>query len=55
MISVSYTHLDVYKRQFEWIGLIAICFILPAVISWAVCALMRKAGAIDEGDLKLED
>ena len=36
-------------------GLIAICFILPAVISWAVCALMRKAGAIDEGDLKLED
>ena len=40
---------------FEWIGLIAICFILPAVISWAVCALMRKAGAIDEGDLKLED
>ena len=40
---------------FEWIGLIAICFILPAIISWAVCALMRKAGVIAEGDLKLED
>lgn len=40
---------------FEWIGLVAVCFVLPAAISWAVCALMRKAGAIAEGDLKLED
>ena len=40
---------------FDWIGLVLICFVLPALLSWAVCALMRKAGLIAEGDLKLED
>lgn len=40
---------------FDWIGLVLICFALPALLSWAVCALMRKAGLIAEGDLKLED
>lgn len=40
---------------FEWIGLIAICLVLPAIVSWAVCALMRRTGLIAEGDLKLED
>ena len=29
--------------------------VLPAVISWAVAALMRRAGLIADGDLKLED
>ena len=37
----------------DWIGLILICFILPAVISWLVCEAERKAGWIKEGDLKL--
>lgn len=40
---------------FEWIGLILICFILPAVLSWGICEVMRKAGLIAEGDLKLTD
>ena len=40
---------------FEWIGLALVCIVLPAAISWAVCAAMRKAGLIAEGDLKLED
>ena len=37
----------------DWIGLILICFILPAIISWLVCEAERKAGWIKEGDLKL--
>lgn len=40
---------------FEWAGLALICFVLPAVLTWAVAAAMRKAGLIHEGDLKLED
>ena len=38
---------------FDWIGLIAICFILPAVLCWALGLLCRKLGWIKEGDLKL--
>ena len=39
---------------FDWIGLVLICFVLPAVISWALCLLLRRIGWIREGDLKLE-
>ncbi|WP_101722785.1 PTS transporter subunit IIC [Eggerthella timonensis] len=39
---------------FDWVGLVLVCFVLPALIAWAVGALMRKAGLIVEGDLKLE-
>lgn len=39
----------------EWAGLVLVCLVLPAVISWAVAALMRRAGLIADGDLKLED
>ncbi|MBQ0079876.1 MAG: PTS sugar transporter subunit IIC [Eubacterium sp.] len=38
---------------FDWIGLVLICFILPAVLSWAICRFERKIGWIKEGDLKL--
>ncbi len=37
----------------DWVGLVLICFILPAVISWIVCELERRAGWIKENDLKL--
>ena len=37
----------------DWIGLVLICFVLPAVLSWAFCQLFRKIGWIHEGDLKL--
>ena len=37
----------------DWTGLILICFVLPALISYAVCEIERKAGWIKEGDLKL--
>jgi len=39
---------------FDWVGLILISFVLPAVISWAVSIPMRKKGLIKENDLKLD-
>ena len=39
---------------FDWIGLILISFILPAVISLLVGNLLRKIGWIKENDLKLD-
>ena len=44
-------------RQIEsksWIGLVLICFILPAILSWAFGLVLRKWGWIKENDLKLD-
>ena len=38
---------------FDWVGLILISFVLPAVLSWAFCKLERKLGWIKDGDLTL--
>ena len=38
----------------DWIGLALICFVLPAILSWVFCAILRKWGWIKENDLKLE-
>ena len=37
----------------DWIGLVLICFVLPAVLSTVFCEILRKMGWIKEGDLKL--
>ena len=39
---------------FDWLGLALICFILPAVLSFVFCQILRKIGWIGENDLKLE-
>ena len=39
---------------FDWIGLILICFILPAVLSLVFYAVMKKLGWIKDGDMKLD-
>jgi len=39
---------------FDWIGLILICFILPAIITWLLSLFFRKIGWIKENDLKLD-
>ncbi|MBQ9802921.1 MAG: PTS sugar transporter subunit IIC [Clostridia bacterium] len=39
---------------FDWIGLLLICFILPAVLSVAFAALLRRIGWIKENDMKLD-
>lgn len=38
----------------DWIGLIVISFIVPAIVAWLVSLLLRKINWIKEGDLKLE-
>lgn len=38
---------------FKWLGLVLVCFVLPAVISWALGLLFRKLGWIKEGNLTL--
>lgn len=38
---------------FDWIGLILICFVLPAILSWFFGNILRKIGWIKENDLKL--
>ena len=38
---------------FDWLGLVLICFVLPAVLSVIFCEVLRKIGWIKEGDLTL--
>ncbi|MBR2481838.1 MAG: PTS sugar transporter subunit IIC [Oscillospiraceae bacterium] len=38
---------------FDWLGLILISFVLPAVLSVFFCEIMRKKGWIKDGDLTL--
>ena len=38
---------------FDYLGLVLVCFVLPAVICWALGLLCRRIGWIKEGDLKL--
>ena len=37
----------------DWLGLILICFILPAVLSVLFCQILRRIGWIKDGDMKL--
>ncbi len=39
---------------FDWIGLLLICFVLPAVLTCIFGEIFRKIGWIKEGDLKLD-
>ena len=39
---------------FDWLGLILISFVLPAVLSVVFCQVLRKWGWIRENDLKLD-
>ena len=38
----------------DWLGLILVSFVLPAVLCWIFSLVLRKTGWIREGDLKLE-
>ena len=37
----------------DWIGLVLVCIVLPALLSWLFCNIFRKLGWIKEGDLTL--
>ena len=38
----------------DWVGMVLICFVLPAVLSLVFCQILRKWGWIKENDLKLD-
>ena len=38
----------------DWIGLLLISFVLPAILSWFFCEVLRRWNWIKEGDLKLD-
>ena len=38
----------------DWVGVVLICFVLPAVLSWLIALPLRKWGWIKENDLKLD-
>ncbi len=40
--------------SFDWLGLVLIAFILPAILSWVFGLLFRKIGWIGTNDLKLD-
>lgn len=39
---------------FDWLAMLLICFLLPAVLTWIIGILCRKLKWIQEGDLKLD-
>ena len=39
---------------FDWLGLVLICFVLPGILSWIFCQILRNIGWIRENDLKLD-
>ena len=38
----------------DWVGLVLVCFVLPALLSWLIALPLRKWGWIGENDLKLD-
>ena len=38
----------------DWLGLLLICLVIPAILCPILCNVLRKMGWIKEGDLKLE-
>ena len=38
----------------DWLGLVLISFVLPAVLTWLIAIPLRKCGWIKNGDLKLD-
>ena len=44
----------VAPSAFDWIGMVLLCFVLPAILSWVISEFMRKKGWIKEGDYKID-
>ncbi len=42
------------QSWFFWLGLVLICFVLPALLSLAFSELLRRVGWIKDGDMKLD-
>jgi len=37
-----------------WVGILLVCFVLPAALTWVFGQMLRKIGWIKDGDLKLD-
>lgn len=37
-----------------WMGILLVCFVLPAVLSYLFYLIMKKMGLIKDGDMKLQ-
>ena len=45
---------DGFGGAFHWLGLILVCFVLPAVLTPLIALPMRRLGWIKTGDCKLD-
>ena len=43
-----------FGSLFDWVGLLLVCIVLPAVLSYVFAIILRKLGWIKENDLKLD-
>ena len=53
-VYTGWVNADKIITTMDWIGLVLICFILPAVLSVLFCNILRKLNWIKPGDMKLE-
>lgn len=44
---------DMNGENDMWLGLLLVCFVIPAVLSYVFYLIMKKAGFIKKGDMKL--
>lgn len=53
-IAVELVHaVPITPTALDWIGLLLICFLLPAILSSGFCTVLRRIGWIQAGDLTL--
>ena len=52
-VAIGHGAAAISPNALDWIGLILICFVLPALLCWAFGLLFRKIGWIKDGDLAL--
>ena len=53
--ALAYGATAISPTAFDWLGIALVCFVLPAVLTWAFGLFFRKIGWIKEGDLTLEN
>ena len=53
-VAIGHGALAINPTFVDWLGLLLVCFVLPALISWLTGLLLRKIGWIKENDLKLD-
>lgn len=52
--AIAHGEVAITPTAMDWLGLIMISVVIPAVVAWIVSEIMRKKGIIKLGDLKIE-